>query len=119
MKFICEVPESNFYEILSYDDIVNHIEKDNADIKNDTVQLYKFRRISAHQGPLRTLDKDYKGSTYNMLIAWETRESTYEPLNLIASDDPITCAEYALKHNLLDEPGWKRFRHYTRNKKIS
>jgi hypothetical protein len=49
--------------------------------------------------------KDYKGLTYNVLVAWETVESTYEPLDLIASDDPITCAEYALKHNLLDVPG--------------
>jgi hypothetical protein len=61
--------------------------------------------------------KDYdKGSMYHVLVAWETGEKTYEPLNLIARDDPITCAEYALKHNLLDEPGWIRFRHYTRNK---
>jgi hypothetical protein len=60
--------------------------------------------------------KDYKGSTYYMLVAWETGASTYEPIDLIASDDPITCADYALKQNLLDEPGWKRFRHYTRNK---
>jgi len=60
--------------------------------------------------------KDYKGSTYNVLVTWETGESTYEPLDLIASDDPITCAEFALKHNLLDAPGWKRFRHYTRHK---
>jgi hypothetical protein len=60
--------------------------------------------------------KAYKGSTYNVLVAWDTGESTYEPLNLIASDDPITWAEYALKHSLLDETGWKRFCHYTRNK---
>jgi hypothetical protein len=60
--------------------------------------------------------KDYKGSTSNVLVAWETGESTYETLNLIASDDIITCAENALKHNLLVELGWKRFRHYTRNK---
>jgi hypothetical protein len=33
--------------------------------------------------------KDFNGSTYNMLVAWETGESTYEPLDLIASDDPI------------------------------
>jgi hypothetical protein len=59
---------------------------------------------------------DYKGSTTNVLVAWETGESTYEPLDLIASDYPITCVKYALKHNLLDEPGCKRFRHYTRNK---
>jgi hypothetical protein len=60
--------------------------------------------------------KDYKDSTYNMLVAWETGESTYEPLNLIASDDPITCSKYALKRNLLVEPGGKHFCHYIRNK---
>jgi hypothetical protein len=59
---------------------------------------------------------NYKSSTYNVLVAWETGESTYEPLDFIASDDPITCAEYALKHNLLDAPGWKRFCHYTKTK---
>jgi hypothetical protein len=62
--------------------------------------------------------KDYKGSTYHALVAWETGASTYDPLDYIARDDPITCAEYALKHNLLDEPGWKRFPHYTRNKNM-
>jgi hypothetical protein len=60
--------------------------------------------------------KDYKGSTYNVLVAWETGESIFEPLDLIASDDLITCADYAFKHNLLGELGWNRFRHYTRNK---
>jgi hypothetical protein len=48
---------------------------------------------------------DYKSSTYNVLVAWETGESTYEPFDFIASDDPIPCAEYALKHNLLDALG--------------
>jgi hypothetical protein len=116
MKFICEVPNSTVDEIITYNEIFDYIEREENEIQNDTEQLYKFRRISAHQGPLRTSDMDYKGSTYNFLVEWETGESTYEPLDLIASDDPITCAEYALKHNLLDETGWKQFRHYTRNK---
>jgi hypothetical protein len=60
--------------------------------------------------------KDYKGSPSNVLVAWETGESTYETLDHIPRDDTITCAEYALKHNLLNEPSWKRFRHYTRNR---
>jgi Reverse transcriptase (RNA-dependent DNA polymerase) len=110
MKFICEVPNSTVDEILTYNDILDHIEKDNNDIDNDTEQLYKFRRITAHQGPLRTSDKDYKGSTYNVLVEWETGETTYEPLDLIAQDDPVTCANYAKQNNLLDTAGWKRFR---------
>jgi hypothetical protein len=110
LKFICEIPNSTVDEILTYNEILDHIERDNNDIDNDTEQLYKFRRITSHQGPLRTSDKDYKGSTYNVLVEWETGETTFEPLDLIASDDPVTCAEYAKRNNLLDTAGWKRFR---------
>jgi hypothetical protein len=46
----------------TYNEILDHIEKDKDDIENDTEQLYKFRRITAHQGPLRSSDKDYEGS---------------------------------------------------------
>jgi hypothetical protein len=51
-----------------YTEILDHFEKDKGDIENDTEQLYKFRRITANQGPLRSSDKDYKGSRYNVLV---------------------------------------------------
>ena len=35
------------------------------------------------------------------MVEWETGEITEEPLSLIAADDPVTCAEYAKKHDLL------------------
>jgi hypothetical protein len=76
MTFICEVPNSTVDEILTYNEILDYIEGEENEIQNATEQLYKFRRISAHQGPLRTSDKDYKGSTYNVLVEWETGEST-------------------------------------------
>jgi hypothetical protein len=87
------------------------------DFAGNTEQLYRFRRISAHQGPLRTSDKDYKGSTYNVLIEWETGEKTYEPLDTIAKDDPVTCAEYARRNGLLDTSGWKRFKSLGKNER--
>jgi len=117
MKLVCEVPNSTVNEILTYNEILAFMERENNEIDNDTEQLYKFRCITAHQGPLRTSDKDYKGSTYNVLVEWETGETTYEPLDMIASDDPVTCAEYARQHNLLDTTGWKRFRRLAKNEK--
>ena len=30
----------------------------------------------------------------------------YEPLDVIAADDPVTCTIYAKEKGLLDEPGW-------------
>ena len=62
-------------------------------------------------------DKKYKGSRFNVLVNWETGESTYEPLHLIAADDPISCAVYAKDNNLLEEPGWKQFKRLAHRQK--
>ena len=35
------------------------------------------------------------------MVECETGEISDEPLSLIAADDPVTCAEYAKKHDLL------------------
>jgi hypothetical protein len=117
MKFICEVPDSMVDEIFTYNEIFYHIERDNNDLENDKEQLYKFCRIAAHQRPLSTSDKDWKGSKYNILVEWETGETTYEPLNAIAADDPVTCAEYAKKNNLLNTDNWKQFRRIAKSEK--
>jgi hypothetical protein len=109
MKFICEVPGSTAEEIFTYNEIPDHIERDNSDLESDTEQLYKFHHITAHQGPICSSDKDWKGSKYNVLVKWETRETKYEPLKMIATVDPVTCAEYARENDLLNIDGWKQF----------
>jgi ATP-dependent phosphoenolpyruvate carboxykinase len=38
-------------------------------------------------------------------------------LDVIATDDPVTCAVYAKKNNLLDTPGWKQFKKIARRHK--
>ena len=48
---------------------------------------------------------------------WETGEITEEPLSIIAANDPVTCVAYAKKHNLLNLPGWKRFKNKAGNQK--
>ena len=51
------------------------------------------------------------------MVEWESGEVTYEPLTLISKDDPITCAVYAKKHDLLDTTGWKHLKRYTKTSK--
>ena len=51
------------------------------------------------------------------MVEWETGEITDEPLSLIAADDPVTCAEYAKRHDLLHLGGWKRLKHIAKNQK--
>ena len=71
--------------------------------------LWKYKRISGHEGPLANRHPSWKGDKYNVKVEWETGEVTYEPLHTIAADDPVTCAICAKDNGLLDTEGWKRF----------
>ena len=67
---------------------------------------YRFRVIIGHQGPLLASDPDWKGSKYNVQVEWDTGEITFEPLSIIAADDPVTYAAYAKGNDLLALEGW-------------
>jgi Reverse transcriptase (RNA-dependent DNA polymerase) len=110
IKYLLSIDDNQADEIVSYNEIVEWINnQDNTPLMGPE-PFYKFRSIIGHQGPISSNHKDYKGSPYNLLIEWENGESTYEPLESIAQDDPVTCAAYAKKNNLLGTYGWKRFK---------
>ena len=81
-------------------------------------ELFKFRSIIGHQGPLTSSDPDRKESKYNVQVEWETGKITYEPLSIIAADDPVTCAAYAIENNLLAVEGWHSFRNLAKKDKV-
>ena len=81
-------------------------------------ELFEFRSIIGHQGPLAASDPDWKGSKYNVQAEWETGENTYEPLSIIAADDPVTCAAYVKENDLLALEGWCRFRSLPKKDKV-
>jgi hypothetical protein len=105
VKFRISVNEDEYEEIITYNDLMDFIEKNQ---ENDAI-VWRFRRIVGHQGPLLRHDKDNNGSRFNLLVEWENGEITTEPLSVIAADDPMTCAVYAREHDLLDVEGWRRF----------
>ena len=96
VKFKCSVNNDAYEEVLSYNQILEYLAKDDNDI------VWKFQEIIGHQGPLSQNHKDYKGSMYNLTILWENGETSIEPLSLIAADDPVSCAIYARKNNLIN-----------------
>ena len=117
INFLLDIGNGKAQEIISYNQILEHLE--NA--KNEDTEIseyFKFRAITGHEGPLSPTDKNWKGSKYNVKVEWETGEVTYEPLSMIAADDPVTCAVYAKEHELLNKDGWKRFKHLVKNCKI-
>ena len=116
IKFKLKINKDQAEEIMSYNQLMDYIQK-GTDAEEDPDSLFKFRDIVAHQGPLESTDPDHKGSKYNVMVEWESGEVTYEPLTLISKDDPITCAVYAKKHDLLDTTGWKHLKRYAKTSK--
>lgn len=104
-------------QIVDYNVILDHINKQMDDNPDPSEVYWKFKRIVSHQGPLQSSHPDYKGSLYNVMLEWEDGQFTYEPLKMIGADDPVTCALYAKQNNLLDAPGWKQFRGIAKNDK--
>ena len=113
IKFKLKINKDQAEEIMSYSQLMDYIQK-GTDDEEDPDPLFKFRDIVANQGPLESIDPDQKGSKYNVIVEWESGEVTYEPLTLISKDDPITCAVYAKKHDLLDITEWKHLKRYAK-----
>ena len=111
INFLLDVGQGRSQAIISYNQVLNYMEKDNQEDET----LFKFWAITDHHGPLDTDNPSYKGSLYNVMAEWEMGEITEESLSIIAADDPVTCTAYAKKHNLLNIPGWRRFKNIARN----
>ena len=104
-------------EIIPYNQLVDHFDAANKDneISDD---VYKFRALIDHQGSLKATDPKWKGYKYDILGEWKIGEKTFEPLSVLAADDPVTCATYAKEKDLLHVDGWKRFRNLAKRDKI-
>ena len=107
-----------FEELISYNQLLEHLETAQANDLGIDQRLFKFRAIIGHQGPLPASDPDRKGSKYNDQVEWEIGEMTFDPLSVIAADDPVTCAAYAKQHDLLAVEGWCRFRNLAKKDKV-
>jgi hypothetical protein len=51
-------------------------------------------------------------------VEWENGEVIFEPLSIMAADDPVSCPIYAKQHGLLDTPGWKQFKKLAKREKV-
>ncbi len=113
VRFLVTFDQDKADEIVTYTEVLDHI---NREIERDLdpgEQLWRFKGIVGQEGLLRANMPSYKGSMYNVMVAWEDGTQTFEPLDVIAKDDPVTCAQYALEKGLLDLPGWKCFKSLT------
>jgi hypothetical protein len=105
--------------IKGYNEVLDHMQDKMDEANNDISpedKMWRFTKILAHEGPLKPHMPNYMGSDYNVLVQWEDGSKMFKPLKIIVQDDPITCAEYAQAHGLMEKRGWKRLKHVVRNK---
>ena len=114
LSYILGIGNGKLEEITSYNQLVDHLETVANKDNKISVDLY-----STHwpPGALKATDPNWKGCKYNVLVDRETGEKTYEPLSVLAADDPVTCVTYAKENDLLRIDGWKRFKNLAKRDK--
>ena len=118
INFILDIGNGKVEALISYNQLLEHLENAQDHDTGMDQELFKFRAIIGHQDPLLASDPDSKGSKYNVQVEWETGEITFEPLSITAADDPVTCAAYAKENDLLALEGWHRFRSLAKKDKV-
>jgi hypothetical protein len=77
IRFRAENADGTYEEIQTINQILEKIEEEDGEDN-----IWKFRSIDAHQGPLKRSDPNYKGSSWNVRVLWENGEVSYEPLSI-------------------------------------
>ena len=79
--------------------------------------LYKLRASIGHQEPPKAPDPNLNRCKYNDHVEWETGQKTHEPLPVLATNDPITCASNTKGNGIPHIDGWKRFKNLVQREK--
>ena len=79
ISFILDIGNEEFEELISYIQHLEHLETAEGNDLGMDQELFKFRALIGHQGPLAASDPHWKGSKYNVKVEWETGEITFEP----------------------------------------
>ena len=107
LRFKCSVGNKRFDEIMTYNRMLQwcdqHKTADGFFIINSIIGHRRYPKA--------------KGG-WQVHVQWESGLSTWEDLSDIFRDDPVTLSMYALKHDLLNEPSWRRCRTYTKRQKV-
>ena len=77
LRFKLKIDGDQLDDLISYKQLMEYLE-DHTDTGPLEDGLYRFKCIKDHKGPYTSSDPEYNGSSYNLLIEWETGEQTWE-----------------------------------------
>ena len=90
IKFLVELGDGEYDEIITYNKLCDTIETQEDQEIHPEEPRWTFSSIEGHKGPIKKGHPDHKGSSYNVLVKWEYGSQSFEPLDAMAADDPIT-----------------------------
>ena len=79
LSFILGIGNGKLEEIISYNQLVGSSGSCSNDDNEISDDLFKFRALIGHQGPLKPTDPNWKGCKYNVLVDWETGRRLMNP----------------------------------------
>ena len=118
IKMLLKLGDGEVEDVMDYIKLCDIFEALDAAKDNDPNRHWIFQAIVDHKGPFNQRSKHWQGSMYNVKVRWEDGTESWEPLNVIAKDDPVTCALYARDHGLTDTIGWKFISKLSRRTKL-
>ena len=108
LRFKCKHGDKLFDEVMSYNKMLEWCDRD-----LDKDDMYKIDGIIDHRKKQLPTTK----GMWEVLIKWADGTQSWNCLNLTYTDDPVTVSVYAKKHDLLDQPGWRRCKRDLKNMK--
>jgi hypothetical protein len=93
---------------MTYAEIINLLNKSDE----DGHELWTFSKILNHRERTNGGKK-----TMEVEVLWDMGEQTWEPLNNMKADDPVTVAQYVKEKDLVNKPYWKWANRYLKNPK--
>ena len=118
IKMIVTYDDGKIEEIISYNELCDIIADQHNKEASGEMDVYTFQEILDYQGPLKKNDPMYMGSSYNVKVLWTDGSITWEPLSVMMKSDPVTLAQFAKEHDMLDKPGWKNLKKIARRAKV-
>jgi hypothetical protein len=82
IKFLVSLGDGEYEEIMAYNELSDLIERQHTQEASGELEVFTFKGVTDHQGPLRKSDPRYKGSSYNVLMTWEDGSKSWEPVSL-------------------------------------
>ena len=105
--------DTHLDDIMSYNDILDYVEREN---NNEDGDHWRFRKILNHS---LIPGKKVINAKIEVQIVWEAGATSTKTFESLKKDIPVDLAVYAKENNLLELDGWKTLKRLADRSKLT